>query len=81
MNKNKLESMVLHGKYKNGKVTITDEKPPEGESDVIVRFVPKGGEGSRFLSLAGMWADRDDMGDSAEWVAKQRKREDNRSSR
>ena len=66
--------MLLHGKYVNGKITVTEVNAPQIESDAIVRLVPKVGKGDGVLSLAGIWADREDMKDSVWWVNEQRKK-------
>jgi len=50
--------MILHAKYENGKVTVTDKNAPDGKADAIVRLVPRAGAGDGLLSLAGIWADR-----------------------
>ncbi|MDH4262796.1 MAG: hypothetical protein OEV78_07125 [Spirochaetia bacterium] len=71
--------MILHAKYENGKVTVTDKNIPEGKSDAIVRLVPQASTGDGLLSLAGIWADRTDMEDSVKWVNEQRQRENKRS--
>lgn len=78
-----------HGRIQRGAIVLPRPVPlPEG-TEVTVRIEMSGADtpaaiaNGNFTSLPffGMWADREDMADSAQWVRREREQWQKRTSR
>lgn len=65
------------GIVENGQVRwLGDEIPPDGTRVSAISEDIRGITGAEILAsgIVGMWADRDDIGDTVEWVERLRRR-------
>jgi hypothetical protein len=72
-----MATIQVRGRVKNGAIELTETLDAPDGTEVIVTIPEPSPRPVPELPLAmhpaiGMWADREDMADSAEWVAKQR---------
>ncbi len=77
-------ALIEHGKVQDGSILLSKPLPlPEGTEVVIhVEPINSARESTTFdehenftaLPFFGMWAEREDMSDSASWVRKKRKK-------
>lgn len=73
-------AVIERGKVKQGQIVLEHPLELEEGTEVIVRIEPLSMQSEevssspnlKALEFFGMWADRDDMVDSVEWVRKQR---------
>lgn len=77
-------ALIEHGKVQDGSILLSKPLPlPEG-TEVVIHVEPintarqstTSDERDNFTALPffGMWAEREDMSDSASWVRKERKK-------
>lgn len=77
-------ALIEHGKVQDGSILLSKPLPlPEG-TEVVIHVEPintarqstASDEREKFTALPffGMWAEREDMSDSASWVRKERKK-------
>jgi hypothetical protein len=66
--------MTLHGIYDNGSIELLEKNLPKIKTKITVeipmKFEKKKGS---IKSLIGLWKDRKDIKNSAEWVLEQRR--------
>lgn len=75
-------AVIERGKVKQGQIVLEHPLELEEGTEVIVRVEPLSMQSEevssspnlKALEFFGMWADRDDMVDSVEWVRKERER-------
>lgn len=75
-------AVIERGKVKQGQIVLEHPLELEEGTEVIVRIEPLSMQSEevssspnlKALEFFGMWADRDDMVDSVEWVRKERER-------
>ena len=66
--------MILHGIYDNGSIELLEKNLPKIKTNITVEIPVKSDKKkSSINSLIGLWKDRQDINDSAEWVLEQRK--------
>lgn len=83
--------LIEHGKVQGGQIVFSKPLPlPEGIEVVVsvqpVETTPQPTPSEMdadftSLSFFGMWADREEMSDSAEWVRKEREKRRHRAAR
>ena len=73
-------SHVHRGKIKSGTIILSEPVTLPDGTDVVINIEPveaaeaslTTGNASSSLPFIGIWADRDDISDSGEWVRKER---------
>jgi hypothetical protein len=75
-------SLVHRGKIRDGAIVLSEPITLPDETDVVVSIEPLESDAqtdtsciddaSAQLPFIGIWADREDMSDSADWVRKER---------
>jgi len=83
-------ALIARGKVQGGCIVFAEPLTLPDETEVVVYIeaaavgqmaAPKGNEEFAALPFFGMWADREDMGDSAAWVRRERELWHKRSAR